>query len=433
MATGLLDPTALNPNVSASTRSVSNDELSSYQMEKITGKDSVMKQRSEAYGKNYATSRGLLDSSIGAQATFGAFVDRAAPLAMADADRYGAVADQNLSYENQFKMSDKNFAQQGLLQKDNQAFTAGESVLDRTWRSGENTLDRTLTTTEAEKNRTLEKDIQTSDQGWRSGESALDRAQQNQTLTSQQDFAASQSALDRDLSREEIESRERIDVERSKAEIEKLGYTLQLDQMQLNASTQNQIQMSLLQQIMAIQSDGNLDPGAKEGAIANAMDAATKMAKTIADAMKTPVVPTASTFNSSRASEVLVDEAAKLGFSTPSMQELNAALEYAKANNLNEQQMRAYVRDTIAANNAPAPSPAPAQTPSPAQPVTAEPVQQAPDPAPQGSGNSLIDLAAQYGYNATAEEAALVASMAAQRGVSAEQIVMEELRARGLA
>lgn len=638
-STGLLNMNTLNPNISATTRTVSGDELSSVQMEKITGKDSVMRQRAEASGKNYATSRGLLDSSIGAAATFGAFVDRAAPLAMANAERYGQVADQNLSYQNQFKMSDKNFAQQGLLQKDNQAwqtgertgsqaFSAGENALDRTlqkdlqtgdqvwrstesgkdrtfqtgeregaqtftagqntldrsfqqtmqqldqawrtgenladrimtmseneknrvleqylqnsdqgfragenaadrlltmseaeknrlleqamqqtdqtwrtgeatkdrdltreqsaadrlltmseseknrlleqalqssdqnWRTGENVADRILTMSEADKNRLLEQTLQTQDQNWRAGEAGKDRTQQSQLLDTQQGFAAEQNALDRTLTREEIASRERASVEQSKAEIEKLGYSLQLDQLQLNASTQSQIQMTLLQQIMAIQSDGNLDPGAKEGAITNAMTAATNMATTIANAMKTPVVPTASTFNSSRASEVLVDEASKLGFSTPSMQELNAALEYAKANNLNEQQMRAYVRDTIAANNAPAPAPtpvtapatastpAPAPAPTPAQVqaqtaapepapapanaglLTPQPPEPEPTPAQQGSGNNLIDLAAQYGYSATPEEAAMVASMAAQRGVSAEQIVMEELRARGLA
>lgn len=576
-ATGLLNPDALNPNVSPSTRTVQKDELSSYQMEKMTGKDSVMRQRAEAYGKNYSTGRGLLDSSIGAEAAFGSFVDRAAPLAMADADRYGKVADQNLGYENQFKLSDKNFAQQGLLQKDNQAwqtgervgsqtFSAGENALDRTlqkdlqtgeftwrsgenaqdrtlqkdlqqsdqtwrsgesladrimtmseneknrvleqylqktdqtfragenaadrlltmseaeknrlletamqdkdqtwrtgeagkdrdltreqsaadrlltmseneknrlleqvlqssdqnWRTGENAADRILTMSEAEKNRVLEQALQQQDQGWRTGEADKDRTTQNQMLDKQQGFAAEQNALDRTLSREELESRERTAVEQSKAEIEKLGYALQLDQMQLSASSQNQIQTMLLSQILAIQNDGNLDPKSKEIAIENARSAAAASAKAITDANKTKIDTPGAKFNKERASEVLVKEANRLGYTNPNMAELNRALEYAEANNLTEEQMRAYVRELLPTEVAAQQQQRAAQS----QPTQQQPTQNS------GSHQDLIALAAQYNYNATPEEAASVAAYAKANNLNPYDVVMNEMRARGLA
>ncbi|MDP1931896.1 MAG: hypothetical protein Q8L60_10605 [Gammaproteobacteria bacterium] len=365
-----------NSQLTPSTRSVTDDELASKQMENITSKDSVMRQRAETFGKNYATSRGLLDSSIGAQATFGAFVDRAAPLAMADAERYGQVADQNLGYENQFKLSDKNFAQQGLLQKDGQTFTSGENALDRKSQA----------------------DLQKSDQSWRSKENSSDRG-----------FSAAQNDRDRQLAREEMESRERIAVSQSKADLEKLGITMDFEKYQLNASTQNQIQLMLHNEIAAIRADGNLDPASKEIAIQNAIDGAANTARAVADAMKTQVTPTIPTFNADRASQVLVDEAARQGYDKPSMAELNMAMEYAKANNLTEEQMRAYVRDTLTQQ----------------QPT-------APQEAPQSSQQDLMALAAQYGYNATPEEAAYVAQYAAANGLSAEEVVMQELRNRGI-
>lgn len=497
MPAGILDINALKSQsqTGAASRSVGDNELASKQMENLTGKDSVMRQRSEAAGKNYANSRGLLNSSIGAESAFGAFVDRAAPIAMADADRYGRTADQNLAYENQFKMSDKNFGQQGLLQKDNQAwqtgerqgaqtFSAGENALDRTlqkdlqgneftwrsgensadrnlqkdlqgneftwrsgeagkdrdltreqsaadraltmneneknrvleqylqstdqsWRSGENAQDRILTMSEAEKNRLLEQALQQGDQSWRSGEASLDRQQQSSLLDRQQQFAAGENALDRNLSREEIDSRERTAVEQSKAELEKLGYALKLDQMQLNASTQNQMNMMLLSQIMQIQNNGDLTPESKEAAIKNAMDTVTNLAKTVSEVNNFDVAQD-SQFDRDRASQVMVDEANRNGFTNASTADLAYALDYARQNNLTEQEMRAFVREELAKSQVPN-------------------AQNTPDT------QALIDLAAKYGYQATAAEAEEVARYAAQNNLSPSEVVMMELRARGLA
>jgi hypothetical protein len=383
MTTGLLDKTKLTTlsETAPVKGAVDTNELASTQLDKMLNKDSPLRRTSETYGKNYATSRGLLDSSIGAQATFGAFVDRATPIATFDADRYGKVADRNLEFENQFKIADKNFGQQGLLQKDNQTFVSGESSADRAWRSGEN---------------------------------AIDRIHQGSLLDKELSFTGTHKDLDRDVVKKEIESQERTAIAQSKADLEKLGISMDFDKYQLNASTQNQIQIMLLDEIRAIRGDGNLDPAAKEVAILNATDAANLRAKVVSDAMGTPIMPRVGSFDPERASQVMVEEATKQGFPNVSMAELNAALEYAQSGNLTEQQMRSYVRDSIAAMKSGGAPPAPAQQ-------------------SQGSASALIDLAAQYGYSATAEEAAQVAQIAAQRGVSPEQVVMEELRARGLA
>jgi len=129
---GILDKDMLQTQsqTGAATRSVQSNELASTQTDNLLAKDSPLRQRAETSGKNYSTSRGLLDSTIGAEAAFGALVDRVIPIATTDANRYAEVADQNLSFENQFKIADKNFGQQGLLQKDDQSWRASENAAD---------------------------------------------------------------------------------------------------------------------------------------------------------------------------------------------------------------------------------------------------------------------------------------------------------------
>ena len=151
---GLLDTSAMNPlGTTATKREVADDELTSFQLNKLLSKDSALRQTSEASGKNYATSRGLLNSDLGAKATFGAFVDRASPIANADASAFGSAADKTFAAENEFKLADKNFGFNSILQKDDQAWRSGENALDRdqqsslqtgqqTWASGENSADR---------------------------------------------------------------------------------------------------------------------------------------------------------------------------------------------------------------------------------------------------------------------------------------------------
>jgi hypothetical protein len=212
---------------------------------------------------------------------------------------------------------------------------------DQGFRAGESAADRLLTMSESEKNRLLETALQSQDQSWRTGENAADRAMTQTEGAANRTLTQTENAADRTLSREEIESRERISADQSRTELERMGYNLQLDKLQLNASTQNQIQTTLLTQIMGIQSDPNLDPESKKNAIMNAQDAAKSMATAISSANAVDVVMP---FSNERASNILVDEARKMGLSNPTTANLDMALQHARANNLTEQQMRAYVR-----------------------------------------------------------------------------------------
>ena len=66
----------------------------------IVSDDSVNMQRAAAQGKSYANSRGLLNSSMGAQATQAAMIDRALPIAQQDAEAYNRQRLENQAAEN---------------------------------------------------------------------------------------------------------------------------------------------------------------------------------------------------------------------------------------------------------------------------------------------------------------------------------------------
>lgn len=213
MAAGLLDKSVLTTksNTGAASRSVGDNELASNQLDNLTRKDSPLSQRAYAAGKDYGTSRGMVNSSITGGRAEGEFIDRVTPFAIEDARRHGNVADQNLAYKNQFLFEDKKFGNQGLLQKDNHA-----------WRSGENTADRSLQKTlqgnefefrggENEADRALQKTLQGNEFGWRSGENQLDRSFQTSERKGTQQFAAGESAKDRALTMDENEKSRRLE------------------------------------------------------------------------------------------------------------------------------------------------------------------------------------------------------------------------------
>jgi hypothetical protein len=206
-------------NTQPMTRELDPNELASNQLSKITSKDSPLMQLSATQGQQYGNSRGLLSSSISGEASQNAMIQNATPFALDDAGKYTNLHDRNMDWTNQFKMSDKQFGQAGMLQKDQQGFQAGENVLDRThqsamqqaefgFRGTQNELDRALQkylqtsnqtwqSGEADKDRSFQQMMQAYELGWRSGEASLDRALQQTLQQSQFAFQGSQAELDR--------------------------------------------------------------------------------------------------------------------------------------------------------------------------------------------------------------------------------------------
>jgi len=282
---------ATGQNIDALTRDLTPDELASYQLDKIIGKDSALSQRAMTAGRQYANSRGLLNGSMGADAAYGAWVDRASPIAMDDAGKYTNVLDKNLGYQNEFRMADKGFGFDLKLQENDLGWKSGENALDRGLTRSENSADRSHQTNLQSMGDAAAMSRQTSEQSWRSGEGALDRAatsaenQAGRDFTTGQnqlerDFTAGQNDLNRDFDRETQLKAAEIDSESRLTQhlytLDELGYRFDLDQYNVSKTYAANMAGGLSTELAAIRSDPNTDPVTKktleDSAIANFND-----------------------------------------------------------------------------------------------------------------------------------------------------------------
>lgn len=102
-----------NPGRSnAATQQVQRDQLMSERLNQLTSQDSPYMQRARREGEAIASRRGLMNSAIMGNASMGAAIDRAAPIAQFDAGRFGSVADQNMQAENQHRLQGAQLAAQ---------------------------------------------------------------------------------------------------------------------------------------------------------------------------------------------------------------------------------------------------------------------------------------------------------------------------------
>ena len=95
----------------ANLRSVQEDELVQTQLERILAKDSPLMKRVASQGADFANDRGMLNSTMGAQASQAAMIDAALPIATADAAAIQTVYRDNQHYLNEiavFNASEEN-------------------------------------------------------------------------------------------------------------------------------------------------------------------------------------------------------------------------------------------------------------------------------------------------------------------------------------
>lgn len=175
------------------------------QMEGLLADNSNYLQMNRKAGQKFAAGRGLLNSTLAAQAGEQAAIQGALPIAQADAQLSAQAAAQNMDALNAMAAIDAQRAastaisgsgvingnaldsridherrielmrEQNRLDREaageDRTWRSGESAADRTWRSGESGLDRGLT----RESRDLEFGDRRAERDWRSGESGLDR------------------------------------------------------------------------------------------------------------------------------------------------------------------------------------------------------------------------------------------------------------------
>jgi hypothetical protein len=172
-------------------------DTTSGQLQRIVAEDSPLMQQARAQAKQGMAARGLVNSSMAQGAGVAAMLEKATPIAKADADTYfsqGITNQNSANVGGQFNVGQQN---QFGLQKGAQTFATSERT------AGQN-----FTATQAGLEREQQSKLQTAQQTFTGAQSALDRAQQlvltdksieasNALQKAQQDFAAAQSGLDR--------------------------------------------------------------------------------------------------------------------------------------------------------------------------------------------------------------------------------------------
>ena len=228
-------------------RQVTPQQTVQYQLNQILNSNSPLLQSARTRGLQYANQRGLLNSSIAAQASEQAVIDAATRIAEQDAATYAGADAQSVDAANRAALQDASLGTnvsmfnvgegnvtnrfnadsinqagafnadaantaiqafltreaQRLLQDDQQLFTAEQNEADRTLRKYLQEQEFDFTSSENALDRELQSVLQENQFAFTRGESALDRDLQTSLQQSQFDFTGTQNQLDRDLASQE--------------------------------------------------------------------------------------------------------------------------------------------------------------------------------------------------------------------------------------
>jgi len=229
-------------------------ETTAGQLKGIMAEDSPLMQQARAQAQQGMAARGLLNSSMAQGAGVAAMLEKATPIAAADAGTYfnqGVTNQQAANTGGQFNASSQN---QFGLQKGSQAFTASQAELER----GQQTT------------------MLKSQQDFAGAQANLDRAQQvaltdksieaqSNLQKAQQDFQAAQGVLDR-------EQQLAVQNDQQAAALEQIGFKAKVDLQNIPTAFAANITNTTMNGVNAIMADGNMDGAAKKNAIENLID-----------------------------------------------------------------------------------------------------------------------------------------------------------------
>jgi hypothetical protein len=196
-------------------------ETTSGQLQGILAQDNPLMQQARAQAKQGMAARGLVNSSMAQGAGVAAMLEKAIPIANADANTFATQAltnQQSANVGGQFNAGQQNTFglqkgsqtfQAGQL-ANQQAFTATQAGLEReqqsklqtaqqTFTGAQSALDRAQQTALTDKSIEAQNALQAAQQNFASAQAGLDRAQQTALQTGQQTFTASQNKAQQDL------------------------------------------------------------------------------------------------------------------------------------------------------------------------------------------------------------------------------------------
>ena len=290
------------------TRTVDEKETVQYQLDQILDPNSLLMQRARTEGLQYANQRGLLNSSIAAQAAQQAMIDAAIPIAQQDARTYAEAAGQITDIEGRAALQDAqlgtnvsmfNVGEDNVINRFNAESKnrAGEFNANAANVAIQNFLQREaardlqddaqlFTAEQNEADRNLRNYMQERQFNFTSAENVLDREFQNALQENERSFRSAEAALDRELS--QLQTDQRITFEKWSQENNQTWNAAQnelqreFDKYRTDAQTASTVLYSTMENIAEIQADPNLNRSQKEAAIANVMNLANSMPSLLA-------------------------------------------------------------------------------------------------------------------------------------------------------
>lgn len=280
------------------------------QLDSILAKDGLHMQRARSNALAMAADMGLRNSSIAVGNAQGALIDRATPIAQTDAQIYDGAARDNMQAANAAALaSAQSYNQLGgiMIQErgqdrrldKSQAFTAGQSALDRAQQTALQSSQQAFTAGQSELDRKLQSDLQNGritadalqnqlarDQQLRIqelSERGMDRRQaeslaaQERQQRESQIFQSGENQLNRDqqlaLFQKQVEADNARLLQQHDLTLKQMGFQSELNNANLPKQFAASVAQQTLDRINAISADPNLDPAAKRAAIQNVIDA----------------------------------------------------------------------------------------------------------------------------------------------------------------
>ena len=183
-------------------------ETTAGQLQSILSKDSPLMQLARTQATQGMAQRGLINSSMSQGAGVAAMLEKATPIAAADATIYSNRATANQAAFNtggQFNVGEQN---KFGLEMSGQKFTAEQNQLTQNFQAAQAQLDRAQQTSLSDKSVEATANLQKAQQNFDAAQNALNRTQQTElqkseqvfqtsTQLAQQEFTKAQSELDR--------------------------------------------------------------------------------------------------------------------------------------------------------------------------------------------------------------------------------------------
>ena len=211
-------------------RTLTAQETAKHQIARTVDQGGILMQQADRKGREYANSRGILNTSYGAKASQEAVLDKATQIGMFDAQQHSnqALTNQRLahtSHENaatrthQRSMQKDQFGFQLSLQRGQHAFQAGQNKLNRQHDRGILTQQQDYNAQQSQLNREHDRGILSQQQDYNAQQSQLNREHDKGLFTDQLDFNAQQAQLNRDHDTQQTQqqqdwaSKERVDMQ----------------------------------------------------------------------------------------------------------------------------------------------------------------------------------------------------------------------------